>query len=145
MYILNGLPLVAQTEKNLSTMQETQVPSLGWEDPLEEGVANPLQYSCLENPHGQRSHGVTNQTQLSDYQHSTFYFLYLLMPFLYFSFLLISAAVFFCLVIPFRSFRLVILTSLVPNLLFNLLNFFFTTLSTCYLHRLYHTYSQCAF
>ena len=22
----------------------------GWEDPLEEGMANPLQYSCLENP-----------------------------------------------------------------------------------------------
>ena len=74
----------------------------------------------------------------------SFYFLYLLMPFLYFLFLLISAAV-FCLVIPFRSCRLVILTSLVSNLLFNLLNFFFTTLSTCYLHRLYHTYSKCAF
>ena len=28
---------------------------LGWEDPLEEGMANPVQYSCLENPHGQRS------------------------------------------------------------------------------------------
>ena len=27
---------------------ETQVRSLGWEDPLEKG--NPLQYSCLENP-----------------------------------------------------------------------------------------------
>ena len=26
------------------------VRSLGWEDPLEEGMANPLQYSCLENP-----------------------------------------------------------------------------------------------
>ena len=39
MYILNGLPLVAQTEKNLSTMQETQVPSLGWEYPLEKEVA----------------------------------------------------------------------------------------------------------
>ena len=24
--------------------------SLGWEDPLEEGNGNPLQYSCLENP-----------------------------------------------------------------------------------------------
>ena len=23
--------------------------SLGWEDPLEEGMAMPLQYSCLEN------------------------------------------------------------------------------------------------
>ena len=27
-----------------------QVQSLGQEDPLEEGMANPLQYSCLENP-----------------------------------------------------------------------------------------------
>ena len=34
--------------KNLPTMQETQVRSLGWEDPLEEDMANPLKYSCLE-------------------------------------------------------------------------------------------------
>ena len=34
--------------KNLPTMQETQVRSLGWEDPLEEEMANPLKYSCLE-------------------------------------------------------------------------------------------------
>ena len=27
-----------------------QVQYLGQEDPLEEGMANPLQYSCLENP-----------------------------------------------------------------------------------------------
>ena len=26
------------------------IPFLGWEDPREEGIANPLQYSCLENP-----------------------------------------------------------------------------------------------
>ena len=34
-------------------MQETQemlVPSLGWEDPLEEENSNPLWYSCLGNP-----------------------------------------------------------------------------------------------
>ena len=33
-------------------MQKTRekwVWSLGWEDPLEEGI-NPFQYSCLENP-----------------------------------------------------------------------------------------------
>ena len=34
---------VAQTLKNLSVMQETQVQSLGWEDPLEKGM-----YSGLE-------------------------------------------------------------------------------------------------
>ena len=31
-------PLVAQIEKNLPAMQETWVQSLGWEDPLEEGM-----------------------------------------------------------------------------------------------------------
>ena len=34
-------------------MEETQemlFRSLGWEDPLEKEMANPLQYSCLENP-----------------------------------------------------------------------------------------------
>ena len=33
------------------------VQSLDQEDLLEEGMANPLQYSCLENPHGQRNLG----------------------------------------------------------------------------------------
>ena len=31
--------LVAQTVKDPRTMQETQVQSLGWEDPLEKGLA----------------------------------------------------------------------------------------------------------
>ena len=31
--------LVAHVVKNLPAMQETQVPSLGWEDPLEKGMA----------------------------------------------------------------------------------------------------------
>ena len=33
------LLLVAQLVKNLPTAQETLVPSLGWEDPLEKGMA----------------------------------------------------------------------------------------------------------
>ena len=33
-------------------MQEMQVQSLGWEDPLEKEIATQLQYSCLENPMG---------------------------------------------------------------------------------------------
>ena len=37
------------------TMWETWVRSLDWEDSLGEGRGNPFQYSCLENPHGQRS------------------------------------------------------------------------------------------
>ena len=34
-----GTPLVAQTVKPLSTMLETQVRSLGWEDPPEKEMA----------------------------------------------------------------------------------------------------------
>ena len=30
---------MAQTGKNLPAMQETQIQSLGWEDPLEKGMA----------------------------------------------------------------------------------------------------------
>ena len=40
---VKNLPAVQET-------QETQVHSLGQEDPLEEGMANPLQHSCRENP-----------------------------------------------------------------------------------------------
>ena len=36
-------------------MLETLVQSLGGEDPLEKGMGNPFQYSCLKNPHGQRN------------------------------------------------------------------------------------------
>ena len=50
-YILASL--VAQTVKNLPAMQETQVQSLGWEGPLEMGMATHSS-SCLENPRGQR-------------------------------------------------------------------------------------------
>ena len=34
----------------MQEIQETQVQSLGWENPLEEGMATHCQYSCLENP-----------------------------------------------------------------------------------------------
>ena len=51
-YLLSnqGASLVVPMVKNLSAMQETQVQSLGREDPPGEGHGNPLQYSCLENP-----------------------------------------------------------------------------------------------
>ena len=41
---------MAHMVKNLPVMQETRVESLGWEDPLEKGMATILQYSCLQNP-----------------------------------------------------------------------------------------------
>ena len=54
--------LVAQTVKNLPAMQETQVRSLGWENPLEKGLAT---HSCIlawriprtEKPGGLQSMG----------------------------------------------------------------------------------------
>ena len=49
-----GLPLKAQQEKDLLAVQETRIPSLGWEDLLEEKIAA---HSCIvpEKCHGQRS------------------------------------------------------------------------------------------
>ena len=44
------LSILVQLVKNLPAMQETWVRSLGWKDPLEEGVADLLLYSHLENP-----------------------------------------------------------------------------------------------
>ena len=59
---MNWASLVAQMVKCLSVMQETRVPSLGWEDPLEKEIAT--HSSTLPGKsHGQRSlvgyvHGV---------------------------------------------------------------------------------------
>ena len=58
--------------KNLPTMQETQVRSLGQEDSPGGGHGNPLQYSCLENSMDRGAwwaivHRVAkSQTRLSD-------------------------------------------------------------------------------
>ena len=62
--------------KNPPAMQETWIRSRDWEDPLEEGMATHIQYSDVENPHGQRSltgctpWGRKSQTQLRDQAHS---------------------------------------------------------------------------
>ena len=61
--------LVAQIVKNPPAMRDR---SLGWEDPLEEDMANSLQYSCPENLHGEEPGGLQSigvaksQTRLSD-------------------------------------------------------------------------------
>ena len=49
--------LVAQKVKNQPIMWETQVRSLGQEDPLEKD--NPLQNSCLANPRDRRAWWAT--------------------------------------------------------------------------------------
>ena len=41
--------------KNLPVIWETCVQSLGWEDPLEEGMATNSSILAWKNPHGQRS------------------------------------------------------------------------------------------
>ena len=51
-YLL-GASLVAQTVNNLPAMQETQGQSLGWEDPLEKGMATySWRISWTEEPGG---------------------------------------------------------------------------------------------
>ena len=63
--------LMAQMAKNLPAIQETQVRSLGLEDPLENGMAT--HFSILawriplkEEPGGLLSTGLHSQTQLRD-------------------------------------------------------------------------------
>ena len=48
---MEGLPsLVAQMVKNLSARQETRVRSLGWEDPLENGMATHSSILAWKSP-----------------------------------------------------------------------------------------------
>ena len=62
---------MAQQVRNLPAMQETQGKSLGWEDPLEKGMAT--HYSILawriswtEEPGMLQSMGSQSQTRLSE-------------------------------------------------------------------------------
>ena len=63
--------LVAQMVKNLSSMQETRVRSLGWDNPLENGMAThssilAWRIPWAEEPGGLQSMGSQSQTQQSD-------------------------------------------------------------------------------
>ena len=59
---------MAQLVKNPPAMRETWVQYVGWEDPLEKGKANPLQYSGLENFMNCIVYGVAkSRTQQSDF------------------------------------------------------------------------------
>ena len=54
-------------------MQEMQVRSLNWEDPLENEMANPLQYSCLGSPMQRgawraKVHGVTKESDMINHE-----------------------------------------------------------------------------
>ena len=71
MYSFPWVSLVAQMVKNLPVMWETWVQSLGWEDPLEEGMAT---YSSIlawripwtEEPGVLQSRGCKELDTLSD-------------------------------------------------------------------------------
>ena len=58
--------------KNLPAMQETQVPSLGWEDPLEKGMATHSSIFAWRIPMDRGAwratvhEGAKSQTRLSD-------------------------------------------------------------------------------
>ena len=64
---------MAQSVTNSPAMQETQVQSLGWEDPLEKGTATHSSILAWRIPWTEEAgrlqfHGVTkNLTQLSDF------------------------------------------------------------------------------
>ena len=59
--------LVAQTLKNSPAVQETQVRSLGQEDPLEKGTATHSSILTWKTPWRATAHGVENsRSQLSD-------------------------------------------------------------------------------
>ena len=68
-----GASLVAQRLKRLPAMQETQVRSLGWEDPLEKEMATHSSILGLENSMDReawwaRVHGVAkSRTRLSNF------------------------------------------------------------------------------
>ena len=71
--------LVAQIVKNPPAMWENGVPFLGWEDSPGGGHGNPLQYSCLENPQGQRSlagysPGGRKESDATGAEHNMYFF-----------------------------------------------------------------------
>ena len=62
--------LVAQTVENLPAVQETWVGSLGWEDPMEKGVAThpiflPGEFHGLHSPWGLKESDMTERLSLT--------------------------------------------------------------------------------
>ena len=65
--------LVAQLVKNLPAMQETWVRTLGWEDPLEKGMATGSSVLADTGTWRATISGITkNQTRLSDFHFHCF-------------------------------------------------------------------------
>ena len=64
---LEGASLVAQREKNLPAMQETRVRSLGWEDPMEKGMATHSSILAWRIPWTEDTvHGVLKESDMTE-------------------------------------------------------------------------------
>ena len=66
MHIVLSRTLKAQLVKNLPAMQETWIPSLGWEDPLEKGMVTtsvfyPGEFHGLYSQRGHKESDTTEQ------------------------------------------------------------------------------------
>ena len=57
---------MAQTVKRLSAMQETRVRSLGWEDPLEKGVATHSSILAWREFHGLYSPWGSKESDITE-------------------------------------------------------------------------------
>ena len=57
-YTLFRASLVAQILKNLPVMQNTQVQSLGWDDPLEKGMSTHCSILAWESPWTEEPSGL---------------------------------------------------------------------------------------
>ena len=72
--------LVAQTVKNMSAMRETQVQSLGWEDPMEKGMATHARILAWEIPWTEEPGGwqsIRSQRVRHDWVTNTFTFAFI--------------------------------------------------------------------
>ena len=58
MVLISWASLVVQMIKNLPAVRETWVPSLGWEDPLEEGMASHSSILAGESPRTDKPGGL---------------------------------------------------------------------------------------
>ena len=72
-HVPTGASLIAQLVKNLPAMQETQVQSLGWENPLEEGMATHSSILAWRIPWTEETDGLKSMGLQRDTTEATEY------------------------------------------------------------------------
>ena len=65
--VVDWASLVAQTAKDLPTMQETRIRSLSWEDPLEKGMATHSSILAWKIPWTEEPGGLVRGSQRAGY------------------------------------------------------------------------------